>query len=487
MQSTLEPFLDTQNEECLPLNSFISNPAIVTSQNSPDDIPRPQTPSTTSSQVPTDRADGGAPEDADPGCLDDKRPDNDNDGTYEQDLESIFEATQLYDLQVSVQFIQALQSASLDDEHNNMDLKWLHRLRNPPQQSFDIDQYPDLRLGLDTFLVSMKSSVDTYVSMREAILRRHPGDRIPTYDQIKRVITEITGVTSVVHPMCKNSCIAYTGPFSNLDQCPKCGEPKLCSLSKKPSQEFHTILLGPILQALWREPSSAQRFGYRRTITRAIIGELESNAGLLSSYDDFFHGSDYLESVKKGEIGDDDIVLMLSIDGAQLYAQKASDCWIYIWVIMDLSPNERYKKQHVLPGGFIPGPNKPKNIDSFLFPGLHHLCALQREGLGIWDSSSDRLFLSKLFLGLNTADGPGMAYLNGLVGHHGKYGCRLYCSVPGRHKPNGPHYYPALLKPVNYNMPGCDHEDLSHYKYMSTSPTWYLQNLRHLISSPNET
>ncbi len=80
-----------------------------------------------------------------------------------------------------------------------------------------------------------------------------------------------------------------------------------------------------------------------------------------------------------------------------------------------------------------------------------------------------------------------MAYLNGLVGHHGKYGCRLYCSVPGRHKPNGPHYYPALLKPVNYNMPGCDHEDISHYKYMSTSPTWYLQNLRHLISSPNET
>ncbi len=66
-------------------------------------------------------------------------------------------------------------------------------------------------------------------------------------------------------------------------------------------------------------------------------------------------------------------------------------------------------------------------------------------------------------------------------------GAGLYCSVPGRHKPNGPHYYPALLKPVNYNMPGCDHEDILHYKYMSTSPTWYLQNLRHLISSPNET
>jgi hypothetical protein len=99
------------------------------------------------------------------------------------------------------------------------------------------------------------------------------------------------------------------------------------------------------------------------------------------------------------------------------------------------------KKAYVLPGGFIPGPNKPKNMDSFLFPGLHHLCALQREGLYIWDASTNRLFISKLFLGLSTADGPGMAYLNGLVGHHGKYGCRLYCPVPGCHKPNGSHYY----------------------------------------------
>lgn len=178
---------------------------------------------------------------------------------------------------------------------------------------------------------------------------------------------------------------------------------------------------------------------------------------------------------------------MLSIDGAQLYAHKASDFWIYIWVIMDLAPDERYKKRHVLPGGFIPGPNKPKNIDSFLFLGLHHLCALQHEGLRIWDASTDRLFLSKLFLGLNTADGPGMAYLNGLVGHHGKYGCRLYCPVPGRHKPNGSHYYPALLKPNDYVMHGCDHGDLSHFEPTSPSSNHYLQNLRYLLESPNET
>ena len=85
---------------------------------------------------------------------------------------------------------------------------------------------------------------------------------------------------------------------------------------------------------------------------------------------------------------------MLSIDGAQLYAHKMSDCWIYLWVIMDLSPDDRYKKRHVLPGGFIPGPNKPKILDSFLFPGLHHVRALQIEGLHIWDAFRDEKFIS---------------------------------------------------------------------------------------------
>ncbi|KIK95084.1 hypothetical protein PAXRUDRAFT_141559, partial [Paxillus rubicundulus Ve08.2h10] len=49
----------------------------------------------------------------------------------------------------------------------------------------------------------------------------------------------------------------------------------------------------------------------------------------------------------------------------------------------------RYKKKYVLPGIIIPGLNKPKNIDSLLFPGFHHVTALQHEGLPIWDELQD--------------------------------------------------------------------------------------------------
>ncbi|KAK6968953.1 hypothetical protein R3P38DRAFT_2589225, partial [Favolaschia claudopus] len=44
--------------------------------------------------------------------------------------------------------------------------------------------------------------------------------------------------------------------------------------------------------------------------------------------------------------------------------------------------------------------------------------------------------------------------LNGLVGHHGVYGCRLYCSLKGRRKDGKPHYYPVMQLPTNYNLSG---------------------------------
>ena len=114
---------------------------------------------------------------------------------------------------------------------------------------------------------------------------------------------------------------------------------------------------------------------------------------------------------------------MLSLDGCQLYEHKTSDCWIYIWVILDLPPDLRYKKKHVLIGGFIPGPNHPKNLDSFLHPGLHHVSALQKEGLPVWDSLTATVIMFLIFVALVLVDGPGIATVNGFVGHQGMYCC----------------------------------------------------------------
>ena len=151
---------------------------------------------------------------------------------------------------------------------------------------------------------------------------------------------------------------------------------------------------------------------------------------------------------------------MLSLDGVQLYMSKQSDCWICISVVFDHSPDVRYKKPSVLPAFSIPGPNPPRNMDSFLYRSLQHLAALQKDGLPIWDASKDSDVISHPFFALGTADNPGLTHLNGLVRHMGKNGCRLYCGVHGCRKPRDSHYYPALLKYLPpYDMEGCNHPD----------------------------
>ena len=428
----------------------------------------------------------------DPGCLADSpappptpvRGPQSSESAF--NLEELAEVVCLGDIKLVMDFIQALRVASLDDEHNRLSKDAVECLQDPPTAPVDPSDR-DFRLGLDLFLTHLKSSQETYTLTREAILRRHPDDNIPSYDQMKRRISEITGVVPIVHHMCPNSCLAFTGPLAKDEACRKCGHPRYIDEHQTPAQEFYTIPIGPQLQALWANADSAHNLSYRRRKTHEILREKACNGGTIPCFEDFLHGNEYLERVRTGDIQDTDMVLMLSLDGAQLYAHKASDCWIYIWVVFDHAPDARYMKKHVLPGGFIPGPNKPKIVDSFLFVGLHHLAALQREGLRIWDALRDVTFISRPFLALATADGPGMTYLNGLVGHHGKNGCRLYCSVIGRRKPGGPHYYPALLKPHNFTVDGCNHDDISYGNIPSCSENKYLENLRYLLASPNET
>ena len=289
--------------------------------------------------------------------------------------------------------------------------------------------------------------------------------------------------------MCINSCLAYTGPLSALDTCPICSEPCFDS-HHQPQRIFNTIPIGPQLQALKQDLRKAIALRYRVLLTLAVLSELEVNDGLLKSYSDFFDSSQYLDAVEEGLIQEDDIVLMLSLDGAQLFMSKQSDCWVCIWVVLDHSPDTRYKKGQVLPAFVIPGPNPPHLMDSFIYQSLQHLVALQRDGLQIWDASKEAVVTSHPFFALGTADGPGLTHLNGLVGHMGKNGCRMYCGVYGHQKPRDSHYYPALLKPSPpYNVEGSNHPDLNleDPRTLMTSVEKYRDHLRLLVSSRNET
>ncbi len=78
----------------------------------------------------------------------------------------------------------------------------------------------------------------------------------------------------------------------------------------------------------------------------------------------------------------------------------------------------------------------------------------------VWDSSDGRMFRSRPIVIFATADTVAMAGINGLVGHSGRVGCRLWCPMRSRHKHGTGYYYPAMLEPHN-PTPGAAGRDYS--------------------------
>ena len=163
-----------------------------------------------------------------------------------------------------------------------------------------------------------------------------------------------------------------------------------------------------------------------------------------------------------------------------LCKQAYNQNWGLVSAVQSISPLSAsicYKKCYILSGGFIRGPNKPWNADSYIRIGLSHLGAIQK-GLKIWDVSHQVIFVSQPFLTAIGADAVGLALIAGMVGHNGKHSCWVHCPFVGWHKACSTHYYGAWLKPTNFTVAECNHDsvDLDNILTAHTSATskaWY--------------
>ena len=394
---------------------------------------------------------------------------------------------------VALDFIRMVKDATLETQFSPEELT---EFLDPQEHTSTPSDDPDLKYSLRNFITCMDSSQRTYEEVCQNARERCPEIKPLSYYQVQRRARDLSGIVTWEHHMCANSCIGFTGPFAALEYCPECGQPRYDQQTleesdgedKVPRKVFTTFPVGPQLQARWKYPQTAESMFYRWEKTQDLRQEREEFDVPLDVYDDILSGQAYLDAANDAPINEYDTALMFSIDGAQLYRNKKSECWIYIWIILDLGPNKRYKIRNILPGGVIPGPNGPKDLDSFLFPGLAHVSALQREGLPIWDAYNRRRALSFLFLLLVLADVVAMAELSGSVGHHGQKGCRLLCGFAGRNKVHGAHYYPALLRPHGFETHRTSaHPDVNINSLPDPDPEQYRRDLYHVISSRNKT
>jgi Transposase family tnp2 len=400
------------------------------------------------------------------------------------DSVDVVDTIELPQLQLAQQYIDLLRSAALDK--SGMQSDDIDELRNPTQTYTLVDPSPLLR-SVRHFINNSSASRKHYESMRTIERLHKPDDPILSFDQVRRRVGWLSGVMPVEHDMCVNSCMAFTGPREPLDACARCHASRYCPGTTKAQKRFTTIPIGPVIQSMYSSPGVA---GYMHYLERKLADNVERlrlNGGtMLDFYDDTASGQALLDAWNSGDFKMGDVALQFSIDGAQLRADRPSEAWFFIWVFHNLPPSMRYKKSYVIPGAIVPGPNKPWDIDSFMFPSLYHIAALQLEGLTVYDASLGTLVQSRPLVVFGTADSPGSAFMSGMVGHSGRAGCRLYCDMPSRRRTGDSHYYPAMNCPDNYDVDGCSHHDISDEdleEYREGLPGKYSKNISCLLTA----
>ncbi|KAF8273532.1 hypothetical protein EI94DRAFT_1918513 [Lactarius quietus] len=129
----------------------------------------------------------------------------------------------LPDLQKTQQFVDALRGAVL--KGSGMYPEDIENVRNPAQESELIDPSSLLRC-VRHFINYTSPSRQHYNTTRKIELLNDPTAEFLSFDQVRRRVRWLSGVVPMEHDMCTRSCVAYTGPYAELDSCPRCGSPR---------------------------------------------------------------------------------------------------------------------------------------------------------------------------------------------------------------------------------------------------------------------
>ena len=161
------------------------------------------------------------------------------------------------ELRIALEFIRAVQFASLDN--GDLPPAVVMWLKDPLQEVLQIHDLDEL-YSLKQYLAIQGASQQTYITVHNNHNEQFPESPMLSY--VDKKVAEWSSMQPIVHNMCPNSCMAYTGPFAQLDNCTKCElshwDPFQFENSqgkvKVAAQHFYTIPLTPQLQSLWRSP-----------------------------------------------------------------------------------------------------------------------------------------------------------------------------------------------------------------------------------------
>ena len=345
----------------------------------------------------------------------------------------------------------------------------LHRRPAKPEQPFTVRELSESEtLSLRHYIVWRRSNgtVRAYNKHRN-LLEDASSTEIMSLYRVRRLGMQIANIEPRQVDMCPKSCIAYTGDYSGLMECPyirsgskvPCGEKRYKDENpyrprrvSKPRAQVTILPILPSIQALFAHTTSSRHLRMRDTILQEVLKMLGGTSPSQRRYSDFANGS--IHQVHRQAMGlfegERDVAVALSSDGAQLTLKKQSSTWISILMILNLPAEIRYHSGNIIINFAIPGPNAPGDIESFLRPMFEEL-ASGSEGIWIWDAIDSAWFFIHVYLVIMLGDMLGSAKVNGMSGHTAFHGDRFSMIQGARTslKPGAKFQYYPLNSPDN--------------------------------------
>ncbi|KDQ30016.1 hypothetical protein PLEOSDRAFT_1037397, partial [Pleurotus ostreatus PC15] len=200
---------------------------------------------------------------------------------------------------------------------------------------------------------------------------------------VRKLAKEITGLYPTYIDVCPNNCIAFTGPFKDLEQCPsilKVKDPHKknkyhhLATAHEPQAQMMVIPVVAKLKAMFRNAETSSQLRYRDSIMKKTLHLL--NEGQKIVYRDYGTGIVQRELLERGGTFTEsafgsgssprELALAITTDGIQLTLKKGSDTWVLMLIVMDIPDIVRYLVKHVLTVLVTPGPKPPGNLETFL-------------------------------------------------------------------------------------------------------------------------
>lgn len=251
---------------------------------------------------------------------------------------------------------------------------------------------------------------------------------IPTLDSIRSRVRFLAGFKPERYDCCVKTCCCFTGPLKNLNHCPHCNEARYAS-DGRPRKSFTYLPFIPRLLAFLANKSIAETLLYRANFSPSTDG----------SRSDIFDGNHYRrllqqhisvngKHLSKTYFSDPrDVALGLSTDGFAVFKKRKQTAWPLLVFLYNLPPDQRFLIQNILSLGIIPGPNKPKDFDSFLWPFAQEMLRLAC-GEKAFDGCTLKAFILRAFLIIIFGDIPAISALMRMKGHNGLSPCRM-CEI----------------------------------------------------------